>query len=139
MQLYPTSKVFFFDGYFNSKNLNYLLNNSYQHVLRANFYDKICHLQILESSYNFIVYSIILNPESIPCIAGADPGFDQGGTPDCDRPKLATVRSSIVQAKRALFSMGSGACLRAPEALGYFITKYAFSPFRGTFLYYFLK
>ena len=32
---------------------------------------------------------------------------------------------------------GSRACLRAPEALGFFITKYAFSPFWGTFLYYF--
>ena len=70
--------------------------------------------------------------------SGADPGFDRGGgAPDRDRPKLLTVRSSIVRAKRALFRMGSGVCLRAPEALGYFITKYAFSPFWGTFLYYF--
>ena len=69
--------------------------------------------------------------------SGADPGFDQGGGPDRYRPKLPTVCSSIVRAKRALFSVGSGACLRALEALGYFITKYAFSPFWGTFLYYF--
>ena len=68
--------------------------------------------------------------------SGADPGFDRGG-PDRDRPKLPMVCSSIVRAKQALFSMGSGAHLRAPEALGYFITKYAFSPFWGTFLYYF--
>ena len=67
---------------------------------------------------------------------GADPGFDRGA-PDCDRPKLPMVHSSVMQVKRALFSMGSRACLRAPEALGYFITKYAFSPFWGTFLYYF--
>ena len=53
---------------------------------------------------------------------GADPGFDRGG-PDHDRPKLPTVHSSVMQAKQALFSVGSGACLRAPEALGYFITK----------------
>ena len=33
--------------------------------------------------------------------------------------------------------LGSRACLRALEALGVFITKYAFSPFWGTFLYYF--
>ena len=59
------------------------------------------------------------------------------GGPDRYRPKLPMVRSSIVQVKRALFSVGSGACLRALEALGYFITKYAFSPFWGTFLYYF--
>ena len=71
-------------------------------------------------------------------------GFDQGriqdlirGGPDRDRPKLPTVHSSFMRAKQALFSMGSRAHLRAPEALGYFITKYAFSPFRGTFLYYF--
>ena len=69
--------------------------------------------------------------------AGADPGFDQGGGPDRDRPKLPTVHSSVVRAKQALFSVGSGAHLRALEALGYFITKYAFSPFWGTFLYYF--
>ena len=58
-----------------------------------------------------------------PTIAGADPGFDQGSAPDRDRPKLPTVHSSVMRAKRALFSMGSGACLRAPEALGYFITN----------------
>ena len=39
--------------------------------------------------------------------SGADPGFDQEGAPDHDRPKLPTVRSSIMRAKRALFSMGS--------------------------------
>ena len=60
-----------------------------------------------------------------------------GGGPDRDRPKLPMVHSSIMQAKRALFSMGSRAHLRAPEALGYFITKYAFFSFWGTFLYYF--
>ena len=60
-----------------------------------------------------------------------------GGAPDRDKPKLPTVHSSVLRAKWALFSVESGAHLRAPEALGYFITKYAFSPFRGTFLYYF--
>ena len=68
---------------------------------------------------------------------GADPGSDQGGGPDRDSSKLPTVRSSIMRAKRTLFSVGSGARLRVLEALGYFITKYAFSPFWGTFLYYF--
>ena len=72
----------------------------------------------------------------LPGFTGADPGFDRGG-PDCDRPKLPTVCSSFVREKRALFSVGSRAYHRAPEALGYFITKYAFSPFWGTFLYYF--
>ena len=31
--------------------------------------------------------------------SGADPGFDQGGTPDRDRPKLPTVRSSVMRVK----------------------------------------
>ena len=35
------------------------------------------------------------------------------------------VCSSIMRVKQALFSMGSGAHLRALEALGYFIIKYA--------------
>ena len=61
------------------------------------------------------------------------------GAPDRERPKLPMVHSSVVRAKRALFSVGSGAHLSAPEALGYFITKYAFSPFWGTFLFYFLN
>ena len=29
-------------------------------------------------------------------IAGADPGFDQGGGPDRDRPKLLMVHSSVM-------------------------------------------
>ena len=56
-----------------------------------------------------------------------------GGGPHRDWPKLPMVRSSVMRAKWALFSVGSG----APEALGFFITKYAFSPFWSTFLYYF--
>ena len=39
--------------------------------------------------------------------------------------------------KVSLYWLGSRARLRALEALGLFITKYAFSPFWGTFLYYF--
>ena len=72
-----------------------------------------------------------------PHLQGRIQDLIKGGAPDRDSPKLPMVHSSVVRAKRALFSMGSGARLRAPEALGYFITKYAFSPFWGTFLYYF--
>ena len=68
--------------------------------------------------------------------AGVDPGFDQEGA-QIMTPKLLTVHSSVMRAKQALFSMGSRAHLRVLEALGYFITKYAFSPFWGTYLYYF--
>ena len=68
--------------------------------------------------------------------SGVDPGLDRGGA-DRDRPKLPMVLSSVVRVKQALFSVGSGACLRALEALGYFTTKYALSSFGGTFLFYF--
>ena len=60
-------------------------------------------------------------------LSGADPGFDQGGAQivtglNCRRCAAASCeRSEPFQA----------------WGLGYFITKYAFSPFWGTFLYYF--
>ena len=61
--------------------------------------------------------------------AVADPGFGQGG------PQLGSTRScqhsggGVGRAKRAYVGMGSGACLRAPEAFGVFMAKYAFSVF----------
>ena len=42
-------------------------------------------------------------------------------------PILPTWQSGVVRAKRAYVGMGSGACLRAPEAFGVFMAKYAFS------------
>ena len=95
------------------------------------------HLQHAEHSTVYRTLLITVHCYITGITTGADPGFDQGGGLDRDRPKLPTVCSIVVRVKRALFSMGSRACLRAPEALGYFITKYAFSPFWGTFLYYF--
>ena len=79
--------------------------------------------------------------------SGADPGFDQGGpqivtglncrwcAASCEQSKSFSVWGRAN--KVSPYWLGSRACLRAPEALGYFITKYAFSPFWGTFLYYF--
>ena len=63
-------------------------------------------LNSLEISNNFAIIQHVSN-KYFYVNAGADPGFDQGGPPDRDRPKLPTVRSSVVQAKRALFSVGS--------------------------------
>ena len=42
----------------------------------------------------------------------------RGGPPDRDRPKLPMVCSSIVRAKRALSSMGSGPTLGPLKLLG---------------------
>ena len=96
---------------------------------------------VIPKSTNWTVSQRFIVKQVVATNSGTHQGRIQdlikGGAPDRYRPKLPTVRSSIVRAKRALFSMGSGAYLRALEALGYFITKYAFSPFWGTFLYYF--
>ena len=51
----------------------------------------------------------------------ADPGFGQGGGPNSGQPNFADI------AKQVFVGMGSGACLRAPEAYGVFMAKYAFS------------
>ena len=60
--------------------------------------------------------------------AVADPGFGQaGGGPSSGPPDLADVaeRSQVSEAR--YLGVGSGACLRAPEAFGVFMTKYLFS------------
>ena len=72
----------------------------------------------MECNLSLLKHIASLLKESIGVIPGADPGFHQGGTPDCDRPKLPTVCSSVVRVKQALFSVGSGACLRAQKLLG---------------------
>ena len=55
----------------------------------------------------------------------------------CVASVASLEKIEIIRSQEFMLSVGSGACLRALEALGYFITKYAFSPFWGTFLYYF--
>ena len=96
----------------------------------ANYYiiGKACAYLVNQQKCFHIHVILLIVAQCIEWFSGVDPGFDPGG-PDHDRPKLPMVHSSIMQAKRALFSVGSGAHLRALEALGYFITKYAFSPF----------
>ena len=59
--------------------------------------------------------------------AGADPGFDQGG------PQIVTglncQQCAAVSCEQSEPFSAWGLGPWAPEALGYFITKYAFSPF----------
>ena len=69
---------------------------------------------------------------------GADPGFYQGGGAqivtglNCQRCAAASCERSEPFSVRGL-----GPALGPQKLLGIFITKYAFSPFWGTFLYYF--
>ena len=59
-------------------------------------------------------------------LSGADPGFGQGG-PQVLRPKVADVvkRSRVSEASNLRW--GSRARLRALEAFGFLMLKYAFS------------
>ena len=67
--------------------------------------------------------------------AGADPGFGQGGGPQLLRPKVADVAKwSYVSILRP----GSRACLRALEAFGFLMLKYAFSHILETLFLLFL-
>ena len=58
--------------------------------------------------------------------AGADPGFGQGG-PQVLRPKVADVAKRSCVSEASNFWLGSRARLRALEAFGFLMLKYAFS------------
>ena len=57
---------------------------------------------------------------------GADPGFGQGG-PKLLRPKVADVVKWSCVSKVSNLWLGSRACLRALEAFGFLMLKYALS------------
>ena len=58
---------------------------------------------------------------------GADPGFGQGGGPQLLRPKVADVAKRSRVSEVSILWPGSRACLRALEAFGFLMLKYAFS------------
>ena len=58
--------------------------------------------------------------------AGADPGFGQGGA-QLLRLKIADVAKQSRASKASNLWPGSRACLRALEAFGFLMLKYAFS------------
>ena len=57
---------------------------------------------------------------------GADPGFGQGG-PQLLRPKIADVVKRSRASEASNLWLGSRARLRALEAFGFLMLKYAFS------------
>ena len=58
---------------------------------------------------------------------GADPGFGQGGGPQVLRPKVADVAKRSRASEVSKLRPGSRARLRALEAFGFLMLKYAFS------------
>ena len=59
--------------------------------------------------------------------AGADPGFGQVGGPQVLRPKVADVAKQSCVSEASNLRPGSRARLRALEAFGFLMLKYAFS------------
>ena len=69
--------------------------------------------------------------------AGADSGFGQGG-PQLLRPKVADIVKRIRASEASILQPGSRACLRALEAFGFLMLKYAFSHILETLFLLFL-
>ena len=69
--------------------------------------------------------------------SGADPGFGQGGT-QLLRPKVADVGNWSHASKASNLWLGSRSHLRALEAFGFLMLKYAFSHILETLFLYFL-
>ena len=68
---------------------------------------------------------------------GADPGFGQGG-PQPLRPKVANVAKRSCASEASILRPGSMALLRALEAFGFLMLKYAFSHILETLFLLFL-
>ena len=69
--------------------------------------------------------------------AGADPGFGQGGG-QLLRPKVADIAKQSYASEASILRPGSRACLRALEAFGFLMLKYAFSHILETLFLLFL-
>ena len=78
-----------------------------------------------------------LSEKSLIC-PGADPGFGQGGGPQLLRPKVADVAKWSCVSEASNLRPGSRARLRALEALGFLMLKYAFSHILETLFLSFL-
>ena len=68
---------------------------------------------------------------------GADPGFGQGG-PELLRPKVADVAKRSRASEASILWLGSRARLKALEAFGFLMLKYAFSHILETLFLLFL-
>ena len=69
---------------------------------------------------------------------GADPGFGQGGGAQLLRPKVADVAKWSRASEASILQPGSRAGLRALEAFGFLMLKYAFSHILETLFLLFL-
>ena len=69
---------------------------------------------------------------------GADPGFGQGGGPQLLRPNVADVAKRSHTSEASILRLGSRARLRALEAFGFLMLKYAFSHILETLFLLFL-
>ena len=65
--------------------------------------------------------------DNVSIYAGADPGFGQGGGAQVLRPKVADVAKRSCASEASNLRPGSRARLRALEAFGFLMLKYAFS------------
>ena len=70
-------------------------------------------------------------------LSGADPGFGQGGA-QVLRPKVADIVKRSHAREASNLWLGSRACLRALEAFGFLMLKYAFSHILETLFLSFL-
>ena len=71
-------------------------------------------------------------------LAGADPGFGQGGGSQLLRPKVADVAKRSLASEVSNLRLGSRARLRALEAFGFLMLEYAFSHILETLFLSFL-
>ena len=67
--------------------------------------------------------------------AGVDPGFGQGGA-QLLRPKVADIAKRSRASEASILRLGSRAHLRALEAFGFLMLKYAFSHILETVSYF---
>ena len=72
-----------------------------------------------------------------PMQSGVDPGFGQGG-PQLLRPKVANIAKWSCASEASILRPGSRARLRALEAFGFLMLKYAFSHILETLFLLFL-
>ena len=70
---------------------------------------------------------VIVEPRQEPRLTGVDPGFGQGGGAQVLRPKVADEAKRSRASEASNLRPGSRARLRALEAFGFLMLKYAFS------------
>ena len=100
--------------------------------------DSRCHSHPITTLLNFKMNNHLLTIMKVTMIStGADPGFGQGG-PQLLRPKVADIAKWSHASEASILQLGSRARLRALEAFGFLMLKYAFSHILETLFLLFL-